>query len=427
LRYLDLRRRDKALIAIFIPIFIISFLKIFYPLSYHILYGYMVAIVLIFKSSILSIWLASKLKILTFLKTLTLYKGVTLAIKRWFIDNLLSKWLQKHIFSHLSLGIKEAKEYYQAMSFKAKVKNTLLFLFPITIVTWFMYVTEMLTHAALYAELKVLISGFFKLIWLLAAKLLSTLSIMIGWISGSWIAPILEIFALSYLLDFLEKKLGKDNPITKFFTIIGNLLNRLLEKIGILQEKHLAPIIERTVTFHSKKLGEKLSNFIKEKKIAQEFLYFDNLQNIILQGHINAYHHFKDMDTIKDKKILYQRINQETDDNITIIAYISRNKKGELLEEQVSNSYYHDIFFLKGIASSETDGVKEHLEEQIDYTDFWILNTSRYPVTLKSSDANYHDRVLQGKSLTLIKTKHTFNPKTITCEYLDKNIHPTPL
>jgi hypothetical protein len=422
-----LRRRDKALIAIFTPILIITILKIFYPLSYTILYGYMAAIVLIFKSSLLSIWFASKLKILTFLKTLTFYKGISLTIKRWFIDNLLSKWLQKNIFSHLSSAIKEAKEYYQAMSFKTKIKNILIFLFPITIVTWFMYATEMLTHAALYAELKVLISGFFKLIWLLTAKLFLSISIMIGWISGTWIAPILEIFALSYLLDFLEKRLGKENPITKFFTIIGNMLNTFLEKIGIFQERHLSPIIENSVIFHSKKLGEKLSHFIKDKKIAQEFLYFDNFQNIILKGHIDAYHHFKDMDKIKDKKRLYQRINQETDDNIDIIAYLSRNKEGQLLEEHISDDYYHDIFFLKGIASNEVHGVKEHLETQIDHTDFWVLNTSQYPIKLKSTNHNYHDRTLLGHSVTLIKTKEPFDTKTILCEYLNKSLHPTPI
>ena len=420
-------RKYKALLAIFIPIMIITLLNFFYPLSFDILWGYGVAVALVFKSSLLSIWLASKLKILSFIKSLTLLKGATLTIKRWFIDNLLSKWLHKNIFSHLSEGLKELKLYYQKMSFKAKLKNTLFFLFPISIATWFMYTTQMLTHAALYAELKVLITGFFKVTWLLIAKLFSTISIMIAWIGGSWMAPVVEIFALSFLLEFVEKRLGKTNIITRFFTLIANLLNTLLQKIGLLSDKHITPFIEKSVVKKSQKLGEKLINYVNNKKIAQEFLYFDNLQNIILQGHIDAYHHFPDMQSIKDKKILYQRINQESSDNIDIIAYISRDKKGNLLEEDVPDDYYHDIFFLKGIASHQQHGVKNSSE--IDRNDFWILNTSKYPLLLTSKNHLYHDREIKGHDIALIKTNHgsDFHIEDIICEYQNTKVSPTPI
>ena len=36
--------------------------------------------------------------------------------------------------------------------------------------------------------------------------------------------------------------------------------------------------------------------------------------------------------------------------------------------------YYYDIFLLKGIASNQNHGVKEHLDTKIEHSDFWVLN-----------------------------------------------------
>ena len=51
---------------------------------------------------------ASKGKIWMFLSKMTLFKGASLAIKRFLIDNVLSKWLNKHIISH----IKEPEQFF---------------------------------------------------------------------------------------------------------------------------------------------------------------------------------------------------------------------------------------------------------------------------------------------------------------------------
>ena len=423
-------RREKALLAILAPILIITLLKYIHPLSYDILSGYMVAVALIFKSSILSIWLASKLKIIAFVKGLTLFQGITLTIKRWLIDNVLTNWLKKNIFSHLTHSLKEVKEYYARISWKAKLKNLLIFLLPLTLATWIMYATDILSHFALYAELKVIISSFFKAIWLVVAKFFSFFSVFASWLAGSWLAPILEVFALSYLLGLIERLLGEGNPISKFFTLVGNTLNKILVYIGFLNDKHINPIVEKTVAHGSKQVGYKISSIIKNKKISEELLYFDNFKNIILQGHIDAYHSFKGMENIKDKKALYTLINQRTKDNIDIIAYISRNKKGHLLEEHIVDSFMHDIFFLEGLASHSTYGVKEDLEKQIDHTDFWILNTSKYPVKLRSNNDNFHDREIDAHSISLIKTERHVdfdNREDIYCEYLGVKVAPSSL
>jgi hypothetical protein len=389
----------------------------------------MVAVALVFKSSILSIWFASKLKIISFLKGLTIIQGLSLALKRWIIDNVITEWLKKHIFSHFIRPFKEIKEYYSVISWKVKFKNLLFFLLPLSLAGWAMYATDVLTHFALYAELKVLVNSFFKAIWVLFGKFFSFFGVITSWIAGSWLAPILEVFALSYLLTLIERILGEGNPLSRFFAWIGNILNNILAYIGLLNNRHIDPIVEKSVVRGAKSASNSLSNIIKNKKISEELLYFDNFKNIIMQGHIDAYHYFKGMHQIRDKKELYKRINERTKDNIDIVAYISRNKKGELLDSHTADSFYHDIFILEGIASNPYHGVKEDLAEGIDHTDFWVLNTSKYPVQLNTKSKNFTPRYLEGNSITLIKTKRyiDYHDRDIFCEYLGTQRSPTPI
>ncbi len=340
----------------------------------------MMAIVLVFKSSLISLWLISKLKILAFIKSLTMVQAFMLGIKRWFIDNMLSKWLDRYIIRHLKKPFSEISQYYKAVSLKAKLKNFFLLVLPLGVAIWFMYLTDILTHFALFVELKMLVIAFFKALWVILSKIFGIIPAIFSWISSSWLAPIFEVFALSYILSLIEKLLGENNPITRFFNYIGDRLNDFLAYLGLINDKHIEPILDGSISKMSRAFGKKISNMVKDKKISDEYLYFDNFQNIILKGHINAYHSFKDMDKIKDKKELYRIINQETNDNIDIIAYVSRDKSGNILEEHIDNDFYHDIFLLKGIASNINHGVKEQNRDRIDFTDFWVLNTSKYPV-----------------------------------------------
>jgi len=424
-----MKRRYKALLAIFIPIVIVTLLNHLHPVSYNILMGYMAAVVLIFKSSLLSVWLMSKLKIIAFIKSLTIIQAVLLGIKRWFIDNLVSNWLQKYIFRHFKKPFSDVFNYYKKVSFKAKLKNFLVVFLPLSATIWMMYLTDVLTHIALFVELKVLVIGFFKTLWVLFAKIFGIVPTIIMWISGSWLAPIFEVFALSYLLTLIERILGPNNIITRFFNYIGDTLNDILRYIGFLNDKHIEPILDSTVSKTSQSFGNKISNIIKHKKIREEHLYFDNFQNIILKGHINAYYSFKGMENIADKKLLYRKINEETKDNIDIIAYVSRNGKGEILEESCKNDFYHDIFLLKGIASNKEHGVCERLVGQIDHTDFWVLNTSKQPVWIKSHSGNIEEKKLNGNEMLFIKTKtHVdFNSKDLYFEYNDVVVYPTSI
>ncbi len=414
-----MKRRYKALIAILVPVLLMALLSQVHPISYDFIMGYMIAVVLVFKSSILSLWFLSKLKFLHFLKGLTLFQGLLLGVKRWLIDNMVSKWLEKHIFRHLKKPFMELFQYYKAINFKTKMKNFIIFILPLSLGIWVMYITDVLAHLAVFVELKVIIIGFFKALFALVAKIFL-------WFTSSWFAPILEVFALSYLLTLIERVLGKNNPISKTFNYIGDKLNDLLSYLGVLNDKHIEPILNKNVSNHSQTLGEKISSLIREKKIKDEYLYFDNFQNIILKGHINAYYSFPGMEKIKDKKKLYTLINKKTADNIDIIAFVSRNGKGDLLNESEPDDFYHDTFLLKGIASNRTHGVRVQNEKEIDYTDFWVLNTSCFPVWIKSHSGTIKDIELKGNEMKFIKTKTHINFKNSDLYFEHNNVQISP-
>jgi hypothetical protein len=417
-----MKRRYKALIAIIVPVIMMAILSQVHPVSYEYIMGYMVAVVLVFKSSILSLWLVSKLKLLHFLKGLTLFQAFLLGMKRWLLDNIVSKWLEKHIFRHLKKPFTELFQYYKAINFKTKMKNFIVIVLPLGVGVWLMYITDVLSHLALFVELKVIIIGFFKALWVLFSKIFI-------WFTSSWFAPILEVFALSYLLTLLERFLGKNNPISRTFNYIGDKLNDLLSYIGLLNEKHIDPILNKNVSKHSEKFGSHISSLIRNKKIRDEYLYFDNFQNMILKGHINAYYSFPNMENMKDKKELYKIINKKTADNIDIVAYVARNGKGDLLDESYPDDFYHDIFLLKGIASNRSHGVRIQNEEKIDYTDFWVLNTSQYPVVLKSHSGSVEEQKIEGNEVRFIKTKTHLNcqQKDVYFEYNGVKVYPTEI
>lgn len=417
-----MKRRYKALIAIVVPVVIMAILSKVHPISYDYIMGYMVAVVLVFKSSIFSLWLVSKLKILHFLKSLTIFQALLLGIKRWLIDNIVSQWIEKHIISHFKKPFNELFQYYRAISFRTKVKNFLVIVLPLGIGVWIIYITDLLTHLALFVELKIIIIGFFKALWVILSKIFI-------WLTSSWFAPILEVFALSYLLTLFERFLGKNNPISKFFDFVGNKLNDFLTFLGVLNDKHIEPILKKNISQRSENFSSRISQMIRNKKIKDEYLYFDNFQNLILKGHINAYHYVEGMDKMTNKKELYDIINEKTDDNIDIIAYVSRNGKGELLEEEIPDDFYHDIFLLKGIASNRTHGVRIQNEDKIDYTDFWVLNSSSYPVWIKSHAESLNNEELAANSVKLIKTKNHINLESndLYFEYKDKKAKPVVL
>lgn len=425
-----MRRRYKALLAITVPTAIVYTLKYTHQASYEWLMGYMFAVALVFKASILSLWFASKLKIIAFVKGLTLFQGIFLLLKRWFLDNVLMQWLKTNIIDHLVDGFQEMKAYYLHLNLKAKLKNMFSILLGLVLLgflaQWLGYLDKLL----FFAEAKMIASALVEGLLTYVTKVTK---FVLGWFAVSWLAPIVEVFALSYLLTLLEKWFGSDNPLSRLFNFIGDKLNQVLFYLGLLKTKHIDPMVQCKVIDNSKKVNTSLKNIIKNKKIHEEYRYFERFENIIMKGHIDAYHSFKGMEKITNKKELYKRINQKTNDNIDIVAYVSRNHLGVLLDEQIEDTFYHDIFLLESFASHQEHGVKVYDENEdpnhIDHTDFWVLNTSKFPVLIGSHSHNFVEECIMPHGLRLIKTKKPFSyeSRDVYCEYEGLRVSVSPI
>ena len=415
-----MRRRYKALIAIAVPTAFVYGLKYTHPLAYEWLMGYMFAIALVFKASILSLWFASKLKLIAFLKSFTLLQGFLLLIKRWFLDNILTQWLKINVIDHLIEAFNEIKAYYKQLNLKAKLKSMFTILLGVTLIILFAQWLGYLDKLLFFTQVKMIASALFEAILTYATKVVK---LLLAWFATSWLAPFVQVFALSYLLTLFEKWFGANNPLSRFFNFIADKLNQMLYYIGLLKTKHIDPMVQCKVIDNSKKVGSRLSHMIKNKKIREEYRYFERFENIIMKGHIDAYHSFKGMEKITNKQDLYQRINQKTNDNIDIVAYVSRNHLGLLLDEEIEDTFYHDIFLLESFASHKEHGVKIYDEKEdanhIDHTDFWVLNTSKFPVLIASQSNNFEETCILPHHLALIKTLKPFcySSGDVYCEY----------
>jgi len=425
-----MKRRYKALIAIVVPVILVTLLKYTHDTSYQWIMGYMVAVALVFKTSIASMWLAAELHTLSFIAGLTAFQATILLVKRWLLDSVLAVWIQTHIIENVIEALGEAKDFYMRQDLKSKFKNIFVFLFGITISGWVLYVVGFLDNLVLFAELRLFIAGVFAAVVTfftkVAAWALSVLAI-------TWLGPIVEVFALSYLLIRIETWFGPNNFLSRTFHYIGEKINLMLYYIGVLKDKHIDPLILAPMISKSKQMGTQLSSSIRHKKIQEEYRSFESFENIIMKGHIDAYFSFKGTEKCPDKKSLYTRINKKTSNNIDIVAYVERDASGALLIEDSISNFYNDVFFLESFASHKEYGVKVYDEDtderHITHHDFWVLNTSRHPVTIKSRSENFEDNEIEGNGLQLIKTSQSFCYKhgDVCCEFKGVKVTATAL
>ncbi len=392
-----MKRRYIAFLLIFIPTLIFVIGHYFWGWEYDFLFAYAIVLVLAFKGALLSFYSASKLKLIAFIKGLTLLQIIVLLIKRWFLDNVFAKWLRKNIIEHIIEPIKNFIHYYKSISLLKKIKSIFLPLILGIGGAYLVYYTGYLDKILLFTELKVIIIGFSK-------TLLAIILKVANFVFNSWLTPILEVFALSFLFKKLEEYLGKKHPIVRFFNYLGYKINRFFAYFIYLNRKYLDPLFNKKVEKTSKTLSQKLNDYINQKKIDYEYEQFEDLERKIINGHIDAYFFTPGLEKIKDKKKLYSLINKYTKDNLNIVAFVSRNEYGKLLDESVEDSYYHDIFILEGLATSHKSGVQKVDKEKPDYTDFWVLNTSNFPVTLLGTK-KFEQKEIPPNSVVFVKTK----------------------
>jgi hypothetical protein len=386
------RRRDLAALLIFIPLVPGAMLYAFFPESWDFTLAYMMAAALAFKGAILSFYSASKLKLIAFFKGLTLLQGLYLLIKRWFLDNVFSRWLKRNILDPVSHAVREAREYYLGLNLRAKLRNILLAFIATAFSLWLLYTSGYLGHLFLFTELKVIVISLSKTVLLVTGKIL-------GLIFNSWLTPILEVFAFSWFFTWLERTLGPEHPVNRFLERAGRFFGNIFARLLLFIRRYVDPLLNRRVREQSRRIAERAAEYIRDRKIAYELEQFDRLERTILGAHIDAYHTFPGMEKVRDKSELYARINRETGDGIEIVAYVSRDGRGNLLPVEADDSFYNDVFLMEGLASSQSRGVKRELADAPDYSDFWILNTSLYPATLRSHSGIVPPTEIEAQSL----------------------------
>ena len=387
-----MRRRDLAALLVFIPVVTGAALYTLFPESWDLTLAYMMAAALAFKGAILSFYSASKLKLIAFFKGLTLLQGSLLLIKRWFLDNVFSRWLKRNVLDHVTHAAVEAKEYYLGLNLRAKLRNILLAFVATALSLWLLYSNGYLGHLFLFTELKVIIISISKTALLILGKIF-------GLLFNSWLTPILEVFAFSWFFTWLERTLGPEHPLNRFLAKMGRFFGRIFAWFLLFLRRYIDPLINRRVSEETRRIADRAAAYIQSKKIAYELEQFDRLERTILGAHIDAYHSFPGMEKIRDKRELYSLINRKTKDSIEIVAYVSRNRRGELLPAEADDSFYNDVFLLEGLASSQSRGVKKELDDAPDYSDFWILNTSLYPATLRSHSGIVPPTEIEAQSL----------------------------
>ena len=109
----------------------------------------------------------AKAEVLLFISKMTVLKLLLLAIKRFVMDNIVSRAVSEHFMIHVK---PEAQKWWKSLD----MKGMLLWFIPasaLTIIsTWFVG----LANTTIFLFIKTLVIGFFKLLWLILALSITT-------------------------------------------------------------------------------------------------------------------------------------------------------------------------------------------------------------------------------------------------------------
>ena len=306
---------------------------------------------------------ASKGKIWMFLSKMTLFKGASLAIKRFLIDNVLSKWLNKHIISHIKEPISHFVHYYKSLDWKTKVKKSILVIVPASIVSIGLYLGGFLQSLALYAQLKALVIGFFKVLWVFLSKAIASMMYFFtNFIAGTWLAPIVEIFALSWLLSIIERIPFIGPPVSKFFNFLGKGFNYIFGRIVDFFNKYFGNFISGYVGNYGERFGNYLSRKVNNTKEKNELFLFEQFQKDYIESDLKSY--FAKIPFVENKSTYYKDVNIKTRDGINIDYFFDLGQPVENLS---------DVLVVQSFASSDKTGNTCELSS-IQKSSFWILN-----------------------------------------------------
>ena len=347
---------------------------------------------------------ASKGKLFLFIKNLTFMKGSSLALKRFILDNVLSKWISNNFTNHISKPLKEWISYYKKLNLKSKLKKSLVLFLPASVIGVGMYFGGMLQSFALYAQLKVIIIGFFKFLWIAASKLFIGL---ISFVSGTWLAPIIEILALSWLLSWIEKIPFVGPAISKFFSNIGDSLGWIFSKFSTYFHKYIGRHFTSGLTKFGVNTGKYLNNKINYTKVKNEIDTFNNFEKKYLLKDVQKY--FKGKQSRENKKKFYSELNIKSNDHFDIKAFIELDKSFDNIQ---------DFFILEGFASCNETGSNH---ERINKKSFWVMNLNEVALVVFSKNNVFKPTFLSQNSLKLIQPKEDIDFNDIYIVDINQN------
>jgi len=355
------------------------------------LYLLIVPIVLVLKSKIGAFLLSSKSKIFMFLKTLTFYKAIVLGAKRFVIDNYFSKWLHNNIIDPIKKPIINYLKFFFNLGWKIKLKRLFLFFLPLSAFIAIAQITGILEHLLLYAELKGLVIGFFKIFFAFIGKVIGVFSSSLFFVlKNTWLASIIEIFALSWLLTKLEKIPLFGKYIVSFFNYISEIIGSFLSIFVDLYNKYIYSHLSLRIKEKMEIFGEFLHSFLEDTKHNNEvFLMKKFIKQYIQGNNFKDYYKKIDFSKIYNKTDIYKLINKKTGDNIDIKYFFNVDV----------NTIDKDVLILESVASCNVEGTEGQV---INKNSFWVLNNSEEIVELISEEGHFPNKVIKPNKLILV-------------------------
>jgi len=318
---------------------------------------------------------SSKAKLLAYIKTLTIYKTFALAIKRFVIDNVFSKWLNETIINPIMGPIKQYVKYYLSLDIKSKIKKLLYFFIPISIFTYIIQMAGLIEHIMFFAEIKTMVIGFFKILWLVSGKALFYIT---TFLQTSWLAPLFEIFALSWFISKLEKIPYIGKYVSSFFQYLSNVFSYIFNIWNLFYHKFI-------YTNLSKKLKEKMDKF--------SIYMINKLEGTKHDNEIYLIRKFK-KEFLKNNKIKeivdnfgFYEADIITSKSIKINAYL-----------ELKNGF---VMLIESYASCNNNG---NTNGKIKQSHFWILNFSNENIEIFSKNNFFKRKEIKPYKLILFNS-----------------------
>lgn len=329
-----------------------------YVMTDEALLGYLSGTIFLYLKTFLT---ASKKKLFLFLKTLTVTKAFMIGVKRFIIDNYVSKWIEKNVIE----PVKDSAIKFTAALFKTGRTKILMAIASSATLLYLAYVFDVLHQVLFFAEIKAFVIGFFKFLWIVGDKIFA---FFYNLFVNSFMAPILQIFALSYILEKMEKIPYIGRYIKKTFDALSSLFSTAFKKI----EKILTTNLSRKTRTAMRKLAKKIEAAAEKMRSSSEIFlmskfiekYGENPYKYI-QKDIHKYLKKikKDrIENIEEKKEFLKWHNLHTDDDIHFKGIFNIGEAWPPVK---------DVLAMESIAS---DNEKGNVFGKIGKNDMWIVN-----------------------------------------------------